>query len=62
MDCLKTNEDIGGLAEFVARDVREKVDTNNPYIIEEVINLLKGKFQKYNPGENVRYCTRYTDI
>ena len=46
VDCLKTNKDIGGLAEFVARDVIEKVDTNNPNIIEEVINLLKGKFQK----------------
>ena len=46
IEYLKTNKDIGGLAEFVARDVIEKVDTNNPNIIEKAINLLKGKFQK----------------
>ena len=40
------NKEIGGLAAFVARDVIEKVKTDSPDVIEEVITLLKGKFQK----------------
>ena len=46
LDSLKTNREIGGLAAFVARDVVEKVNSNSANIIEDVINLLKDKFQK----------------
>lgn len=46
VDSLKTNKEIIGLSEFVSREVIEKVDTNSVTIIEDVINLLKYKYEK----------------
>ena len=54
IDSLQMNKEIEGLAEFVARDVIEKVNTNSPNVIEEVITLLKDKLKKNSTVKNGR--------